>query len=56
VPGACIAYRSSVSPNAAVVPTFDPGGGLSLVPRSALVAFVERDEGLKLCGAGVPCP
>ena len=56
VPGACIAYRSSVSPNAAVVPTFDPGGGLSLVPRSALVAFVERDEGLKLCGAGGPCP
>ena len=56
VPGGCIAYRSSVPPNAAVVPSFDPGGGLSRVPRSELVAFIERDEGLKLCGAGVPCP
>jgi tRNA A-37 threonylcarbamoyl transferase component Bud32/membrane-associated phospholipid phosphatase len=55
VPGGCIAYRSSVPPDAAVVPSFDPGGGLSLVPRSALASFVERDEGLKLCGAGVPC-
>jgi tRNA A-37 threonylcarbamoyl transferase component Bud32/membrane-associated phospholipid phosphatase len=56
VPGGCIAYRSSVPPNAAVVPSFDPGGGLTLVPRSALAAFVEREEDLKLCGAGVPCP
>jgi tRNA A-37 threonylcarbamoyl transferase component Bud32/membrane-associated phospholipid phosphatase len=56
VPGGCIAYRSSVPANAAVVPSFDPGGGLSLISRSSLVSFVQRDEGLRLCGAGVACP
>jgi hypothetical protein len=56
VPGGCIAYRSSVPSNAAVVPSFDPGGGLTLVSRSSLVSFVQREEGLRLCGAGVPCP
>jgi hypothetical protein len=56
VPGGCIAYRSSVPANAAVVPSFDPGGGLTLISRSSLVSFVQRDEGLRLCGAGVPCP
>jgi hypothetical protein len=56
VTGGCIAYRSSVPPGAAVVPSFEPGGGLTLVSRSELVSFVERDEDLELCGAGVPCP
>jgi tRNA A-37 threonylcarbamoyl transferase component Bud32 len=56
VPGGCIAYRSSVPSNAAVVPSFDPGGGLTIISRSSLVSFVQRDEGLRLCGAGVPCP
>jgi membrane-associated phospholipid phosphatase len=53
--GGCIAYRSSIPANVAVVPSFDPGGGLSFVPRSTLVAFIDREEGERLCGAGVPC-
>jgi len=55
VPGGCIAYRSSVPPTAAVVPSFDPGTGLSFVPRSRLVLSVDREEGLVLCGADAPC-
>jgi hypothetical protein len=36
------------------VPSFDPDGGLSFVPRFQLETFVNRDEGLILCGAGAP--
>jgi len=56
VPGGCFAYRSTVPLGAAAVPSFDPGGGLSLIPRSAVAASVEREEGVRLCGAGVSCP
>jgi tRNA A-37 threonylcarbamoyl transferase component Bud32 len=54
-PGGCISYRSTIPRSAAVVPSFDPGGGLSLVTRPTLVSFVQREEGLRLCGAGAPC-
>jgi len=36
------------------MPSFEADGGLSFVPRSQLVAFVENDEDLTLCGAGAP--
>jgi tRNA A-37 threonylcarbamoyl transferase component Bud32 len=55
VEGGCVAYRSSLPAGVGPVPSFDPGGGLSFVPRSELVTFVERDEDLILCGAGAPC-
>jgi membrane-associated phospholipid phosphatase/tRNA A-37 threonylcarbamoyl transferase component Bud32 len=55
VPGACVTYRSSLPAGVGPVPSFDPGGGLSYVPRSQLVTFVEQDEDLALCGAGAPC-
>ena len=54
--GGCVAYESSVPSRLAPVPSFDAGGGLSFVPRSRLVAAVDRDEDLTLCGAGAPCP
>jgi hypothetical protein len=56
VQGGCVVYRSSIPPDKAVVPSFDPGGGLSFVDRSDVVASVDRDEHLRLCGAGVACP
>jgi membrane-associated phospholipid phosphatase/tRNA A-37 threonylcarbamoyl transferase component Bud32 len=55
VPGACVTYRSSLPPGVGPVPSFDPGGGLSYVPRSQLVTFVDQEEDLVLCGAGAPC-
>jgi hypothetical protein len=37
--------------------SFEAGGGLSFVERSELVAAVEREENLVLCGAQAPqCP
>jgi membrane-associated phospholipid phosphatase/tRNA A-37 threonylcarbamoyl transferase component Bud32 len=55
VPGACITYRSSLPAGVGPVPSFDPAGGLSYVPRSQLVGFVDQEEDLVLCGAGAPC-
>jgi membrane-associated phospholipid phosphatase/tRNA A-37 threonylcarbamoyl transferase component Bud32 len=55
VEGGCIVYRSSLPAGVEPVPSFDPDGGLSFVPRSQLVAFVDRDEDLILCGAGAAC-
>src|SRR6476469_357093 len=56
VPGACVTYRSSLPAGVGPVPSFDPGGGLSYVPRSQLVTCVDQGEDLVLCGAGAPCP
>ena len=56
IEGGCVTYRSSLVAGVGPVPSFDPGEGLSFVPRSQLAAFVERDEDLILCGAGAPCP
>jgi hypothetical protein len=56
IEGGCVTYRSSLRAGVGPVPSFDPGGGLSFVPRSQLVAFVDRDENLILCGAEAPCP
>ena len=56
VPGACVTYRSSLPAGVGPVPSFDPGGGLSYVPRSQLVTFVDQDEDLTLCGVSAPCP
>lgn len=56
VEGGCVTYRSSLPVGVGPVPSFDPDGRLSFVPRDQLVAFVEREEDLILCGAGAPCP
>jgi len=56
VTGGCIIYRSSIPAETASVPSFDSGGGLSFVSRIALASSVNRDEDMRLCGAGVSCP
>jgi tRNA A-37 threonylcarbamoyl transferase component Bud32 len=55
VGGGCVTSRVSVPEGAEPVPTFDPGGGLSFMDRPTLVAYVEDEWDLTLCGAGAPC-
>jgi hypothetical protein len=54
VDGGCVTYRTSIPEGNDAVPSFDTDGGLSFVERADLVAFVEREEELSLCGAGAP--
>jgi hypothetical protein len=57
VGGGCVTYRSALPEGVGPVPSFDEGGGLAFVQRSDLVAFVESQEDLTLCGADAPpCP
>jgi tRNA A-37 threonylcarbamoyl transferase component Bud32 len=56
VEGGCVAYHSALPTSLEPVPSFEADGGLSFVPRSQLVGFVDSDEDLILCGAGAPCP
>ena len=55
-PGGCITYRFSFAPGASPVLADAAGSALSFQPRSALVDFVRRTEGLSLCGRGAACP
>ena len=54
VEGGCVTYEVPPGTEPGSVPSFEDGGGLSFVDRSELVASVERDEDLVLCGAGAP--
>lgn len=54
VDGGCVTYRTSIPEGDDAVPSFDTDGGLSFVERVDLVALVEREEELSLCGAGAP--
>ena len=55
-PGGCATYRFSFAPGASPVLADAAGSALSFQPRSALVEFVRRTEGLALCGRGAACP
>ena len=54
VEGGCVTYEVPPGTEPGSVPSFDAGGGLRLIDRSELVAAVERDEDLTLCGAEAP--
>jgi hypothetical protein len=54
VEGGCVTYEVPPGTEPGSVPSFEPGGGLGLMNRSDLVAAVERDEDLTLCGADAP--
>jgi hypothetical protein len=54
VQGGCVTYEVPLDTELASVPSFDADGGLRLMDRSEVVAAVERDEGLTLCGAAAP--
>ena len=55
-PGGCATYRFSFAPGASPVLAGAVGSALSFQPRPALVDFVQRTEGIALCGRGVRCP
>jgi len=55
-PGGCITYRFSFAPGASPVLADAAGSALSFQPRPALVHYVQRTEGLALCGRGAACP
>ena len=55
-PGGCATYRFSFAPGASPVLAVAADSALSFQPRAALVNFVQRTEGLALCGRGAACP
>jgi tRNA A-37 threonylcarbamoyl transferase component Bud32 len=54
VQGGCVTYEVPPGTEPATVPSFDNGRGLRLMDRGEIVAAVDRDEDLVLCGAGAP--
>jgi hypothetical protein len=54
IEGGCVTYQEPPGTEPGSVPSFDDGGGLSFIDRGELVAAVERDEDLVLCGAKAP--
>jgi membrane-associated phospholipid phosphatase len=55
-PGGCVTYRFSFAPGASPMLASAADTALSFQPRQALVDFVQRTEGLALCGRGAACP
>jgi len=55
-PGGCVTYRFNFAPGASPVLAGATDSALSFQPRSALVHYVQRTEGLALCGRGAACP
>ena len=59
-PGGCITYKFSNTfffmPGASPALADAAASALSFQPRSALVDYVRRTEGLALCGRGAACP
>ena len=55
-PGGCATYQFLFAPGASPALAAAVDSALSFTPRSALVGYVRRTEGLALCGRGAPCP
>jgi hypothetical protein len=55
-PGGCATYRFVLAPGASPVVTTTVDKAVAFMPRSALVGYVRRTEGLALCGRGAACP
>jgi hypothetical protein len=54
VEGGCVTYEIPPGTEPGSVPSFDPDGGLRLMDRGDLVAAVDQDVDLTLCGTGAP--
>jgi len=54
VEGGCVTYQVPPGTEPGAVPSFEDGGGLRMMDRSELVAAVDKDDDLVLCGAGAP--
>ncbi|MGO9293623.1 MAG: hypothetical protein ACLP52_07045 [Streptosporangiaceae bacterium] len=55
-PVGCVTCRFAFAPGASPVLASAADTTLSFQPRSTLVDFVRRTEGLALCGRGAACP
>jgi hypothetical protein len=55
-PGGCATYQFRFAPGASPALATTAGSALAFTPRSALVGYVRRTEGLALCGRGARCP
>jgi tRNA A-37 threonylcarbamoyl transferase component Bud32 len=55
-PGGCATYRFVLAPGASPVVTTTVDTAVAFMPRSALVSYVRRTEGVALCGRGSACP
>jgi len=55
-PGGCATYRFVLAPGASPALATTVGSAVAFVPRSELVGYVRRTEGLALCGRGAACP
>ena len=55
-PGGCVTYRFVLAPGASTVLATTVGSAVAFIPRSELVGYVRRTEGLALCGRGAGCP
>lgn len=54
--GGCVTYRFSFPAEEETALVLGAEQALGFERRGALVEYVERQEGLALCGAGAPCP
>ena len=55
-PGGCVTYRFVLAPGASPVLAITVGSAVAFMPRSELVGYVRRTQGLALCGRGAGCP
>ena len=55
-PGGCVTYQFAFTPGASPVLAGAADSALSFQPRSTLIDYVRRTEGLALCGRGAVCP
>ncbi len=55
-PGGCATYQFAFAPGASPALATTVDTAVAFMPRSALVAYVRRTEGLALCGRGAACP
>ena len=56
LPGGCATYRFVLAPGASPVVNTTVDTAVAFIPRSELVGYVRRTEGLALCGRGAACP
>ena len=55
-PGGCVTYRYVLAAGASPVLATTVDSAVTFIPRSELVGYVQRTEGLALCGRGAACP
>jgi serine/threonine protein kinase len=55
-PGGCVTYRFAFAPGASPALATTVDSAVAFMPRSELVGYVRRTEGLALCGRGAACP